>query len=907
MEYFRALEELNNSKGYDIALMTTFNFDINFFERSILRILENNDTKKINVFVDSSELVKTLNSVPNYHNSSLGKKYFLSPVEINGAFHPKLILLLGQSSAKLFIGSANLTMNGYCINNEAFNVIDYNVNSIENAGIINGAIRFFEKMQKYTEFVDEEIFDEVKRLVYYSNSINGEDCWFFDSIENDILSQLKPIVSDATEIRIAVPFYDNDLIALDKIHEYYPNAKIEVFLQHKKSCCPIDLLGEKKYINEVIAYKEFADRDTTSFYHGKVFEFRDKNNAYILYGSSNCTQAALTKSTLNGGNIECNLMEKGKSGDFDYYFDNFIFNNSEYLSCDLLEYNTVAPGNFHFKYGIMENDLILHVGYKVKKDIKVQIGESELEYIYENDLILHVPVDTAGKIGNIFDINIYIDGKTETIRCWYLNTFDIKLYRLNEKTSKVESFEYKPADETKYMQDRKALLYATSLCAEDLREEEELLTKIERVAEGSDIEETYEGEAIVAYEVPNLSDQEILRYKEWCAIRRIQQKYYAYSFFNRKRTSNKNTKKKVTSFDYDVPMKETAQRRAEPEEMKFGRFVKNRARGILNEEFVEKSNFDSYLFATSIFFEIFDKYTVLEKVDGMFSTDYLAKTKGELLLNIIKKYAAEEKKENGEFIIEQIMKVVLENRYGRESEDNIENIESINKNLITTLDQTFEIRENYSQYIETIITEVMQYAQVKIEAPFVTRYIESLFDYLPYSLLEELLKRTLSNDAKIDINEKSGEVIFSSNKIMIHREACLYALMEIGRYCKRYELGAKHITIKVLNASKRMSGIDNPITELWYKKDLFTDKIDQIIIRKDGKREIECIQKSVLFNKGTEDYLPEVKFENGDNVSHKKYGTGIIKEIANNKIIVEFAEGEKQIGIGQAPKFLTKL
>ena len=44
MKDIKIFEELANCKGYDIALITTFNFDINFFERCLLGRLY--DTKE---------------------------------------------------------------------------------------------------------------------------------------------------------------------------------------------------------------------------------------------------------------------------------------------------------------------------------------------------------------------------------------------------------------------------------------------------------------------------------------------------------------------------------------------------------------------------------------------------------------------------------------------------------------------------------------------------------------------------------------------------------------------------------------------------------------------------------------------------------------------------------------------
>lgn len=48
---YSILDELAKCSGYDIALMTTFNFEIGFFERAVLNRLYAKDVKTISLFV----------------------------------------------------------------------------------------------------------------------------------------------------------------------------------------------------------------------------------------------------------------------------------------------------------------------------------------------------------------------------------------------------------------------------------------------------------------------------------------------------------------------------------------------------------------------------------------------------------------------------------------------------------------------------------------------------------------------------------------------------------------------------------------------------------------------------------------------------------------------------------------
>ena len=146
----RIIEELYQNNKYEIALMTTFNFDVDFFERSILNTLRDSKIKSVTVFVDSKELNK---SMENVEKTCIGQKYIVCPVSMNSSFHPKVILLLGKKKAKLIVSSINLTFNAYNLNNEIFNSFDYDSDSNENKYLINQAISFFEKLNDYSSIL----------------------------------------------------------------------------------------------------------------------------------------------------------------------------------------------------------------------------------------------------------------------------------------------------------------------------------------------------------------------------------------------------------------------------------------------------------------------------------------------------------------------------------------------------------------------------------------------------------------------------------------------------------------------------------------------------------------------------------------------------------------------------------
>ena len=114
------LDILQKSVGYDIALLTTYNFDIRLFEQAILNSLFANNVRKVSVYVDAEELTKSLQSV---RTCQIGRKYMVNPIRINSTFHPKVVLLLGEKKARLVISSANISTPGYTTNNTKLNTV----------------------------------------------------------------------------------------------------------------------------------------------------------------------------------------------------------------------------------------------------------------------------------------------------------------------------------------------------------------------------------------------------------------------------------------------------------------------------------------------------------------------------------------------------------------------------------------------------------------------------------------------------------------------------------------------------------------------------------------------------------------------------------------------------------------
>ena len=173
------LNILQTSVGYDIAFLTTYNFDIRLFEQAILNCLFANNVRKISLYVDAEELTKSLQ---NISTCQIGKKYMVNPIRIGSTFHPKVILLLGNKKARLIISSANLTTSGYTTNNEVFNFIDYSEKELKYLDLIVSAIGFFNNIDKITDQLDHELIREATSSPYYHRVRPNEESFYFHNL-----------------------------------------------------------------------------------------------------------------------------------------------------------------------------------------------------------------------------------------------------------------------------------------------------------------------------------------------------------------------------------------------------------------------------------------------------------------------------------------------------------------------------------------------------------------------------------------------------------------------------------------------------------------------------------------------------------------------------------------------------
>ena len=806
---YNLIDIITKSSGYDIALMTTFNFEVDYFERAILNPLYERDVKKISVFVDSGELAQ---AIAETESTKLGKQYMVNPVRMNGSFHPKVFLLLGKDRAKLIVGSANLKTSGLAINNEVFNYVEYSAKEPKYLDVISAAIDFFVRINDLSYGLDNELFGEVKRLPYYRKARSNGEKNLVSSIDEPILKQVREIISgDVESISIAVPYYDNTLEALKAIRSVFPGAQTHLYVQNYKSTFPAEYDTKNGVADKVIVFNGFADgqdNNKNNFYHGKVFVFKTNDRAYALYGSSNCTGAALTKAYADGGNVECDFLDVGGKEDFDYFFSNMEHEVELPLKSEPLIYTNTSDSSFYYKYGEYGTDgsLTLHVGFKKVQPAVFYYGDLPLPYIVSDKEIIVTIEEASGTIPNIFTIQVEYEGMKEDLRCWTYQPDLIKINRIRQKERiAVESFEY-ASDDDKYRLDRINYYNAETMCLQDLLERKKKMAQMRQIKneqEDNDSDEEYILDITV-------SEDYYKEYRTFETVSSIRDVYYKNLtsgllriFDFGERVVNKNTKPKSEA-------KPSRTGETISADKSFARFVSSKIKGLNNVNFIKEIELKHYYGIVLVTLEVFSKYFD----EGMFDLFYIYKTRTDLLINTLTK-SPQNDDELGNQILKDSMKVFIDNylisRSIKDMEERAE-YDSINKRLLVAINTDYDIRTSYKDILKEIIEADSE--ETFLVGNDLINYAENLFGYKNRALLTEYISERY-NVATLEYGERAITVFALTEAMSKELNPDMSVVREVGNYSRNVEyIEALRIVIrptKVAETDSKIKEIEHVI------------------------------------------------------------------------------------------------
>lgn len=828
------IKELEKCKGYDAAVLTTFNFDIDYFENGILRILEGRGIKYISILNDINELNKAFSRA--HKKCYLGKHYSVNPIHINGAVHPKIILLFSKEKYRLFVSSANLTVSGYCHNNEIFNDYEYDTKkdaTKNNSIIIEDAIDFVLEMFNIADTKDEKIINYLKEIKLQGKTSNRSDNIVVNNLKDSIINQITS-VDKIKGIDVAAPYYDKKLNALNELHSKFPKAKINLFLQKSKARIDIKELRKAKYKTTI--YNKIASNNSAALCHGKIIRLVGEKNEYLLFGSANCTSSALLKTYKNGGNIEFDMLEKREVS-----FSNNLFD--EFLKCDddsvfePLSFEDNETSNYYYKYGTLLNNMQIDIciGYiKEQKIIEISINNEICDY--EIDSIkkeIKIKFDIDGEFPPELKIEIKNNKAIEHINGWYTNNYLLDNFRLSENfnTNSLDKFDYFSEDD-KYCKDRMALLqvlYESFDNSINKYYNENINDKTEDNIEDEDINTTGIIDDNPEYLDLNTKDHEFHKAKQI-----IEKFYHGFHFANKESNNKKYIDSKYKKKN-EIIIKRHINREMYTYEKKFARFIRSTIDDLLYTLEWKFENFDKCIDIMKVIEEIYNKYTLMERVDGLFYFDDISSDKLELVEKLYK--CIENNKLSSEYV-EKITSIcidfIIENAL---LHDDISDVEVYNEKIANIFKKYKKFDKNITNNLVNVIEHFNYIRENDFEYynDLIRNHLFKIFKYNDVETLVNEIEKIVRTKVKISENNETIEISYKIPKVVFNPPD-----KKIIQILSRY---IKYNNNKISNAKVNISFDDKTTTvkKIFFEINLAyeTKSYKRIICRKNGQDEID--------------------------------------------------------------------
>lgn len=313
-----SLLEVIKRGGYEASLITTFNATLPFYEEVLLRKLVGAGCRHNVVLMDRQQCAVAWGSQATRPRLA-GHAYTLLPIGVNGAFHPKICLLLGAKKASILIGSHNLTLSGLGFNREITNWVEVGgVKDGEGAAILRSV------WQMLREWINLEHGKVPAPLL--------ESALAIDRFIAPLIARAGPMTTPAVlgqwagapslidqvaahitapvrRIAVLGAFFDRELLLIRELKARWPETQVVIGIDPETVQHPgIDVKAARHVDARSLWSKE------AGYLHAKVFYFESDQAASDVFvsGSANPSRPAWMGRS-GSGNVEAVLLQVGNA------------------------------------------------------------------------------------------------------------------------------------------------------------------------------------------------------------------------------------------------------------------------------------------------------------------------------------------------------------------------------------------------------------------------------------------------------------------------------------------------------------------------------------------------------------------------------------------------------------------
>ena len=321
-ERISIIDEINKG-GYEASLITTFNAYLPFYEEVVLRKLRGQGVLHNVVLMDAAQCSKSL---ANHPPRFAGRKYSLVPISSPGAFHPKVVLLLGKTKGTLLVGSHNLTLSGFGYNRELTNLV--RVQGKDDADAIATTQAVWRQVISWVESQGERLPDHLAEMVVKlkvfapwlgeePHDLSGDCRLLSAQLDAPSLWEqfLENFSGEAEQVLVSGAFFDSQLSFLRQVQADLNPKEILVGIDPKTVQIPTGQNVPGVSFSNASALGDKATSDLSGYLHAKSFAVRTVDGEfYLATGSANPSSPAWLSPGLKG-NTEVMFLRRGNQAE----------------------------------------------------------------------------------------------------------------------------------------------------------------------------------------------------------------------------------------------------------------------------------------------------------------------------------------------------------------------------------------------------------------------------------------------------------------------------------------------------------------------------------------------------------------------------------------------------------------
>ncbi|GAA0621639.1 hypothetical protein GCM10010174_45610 [Kutzneria viridogrisea] len=289
-------EEAHGDRQLEHALFLGFTLDLGFFEAMALGPLRASGAR-VTVVGDAEMSWPDPRAV-----RQAGRTYLAGLAQCPGAFHPKLVVLVGQQRCLAAVGSGNITLAGWQNNAELWTVFHGTPEGSPKAiSQVSHWMRDLPGHVRLSAGVADALSAAASQLEIFPSS---DSPLVLDNLESPLLDQIPEGAVD--ELRVFAPFHDPGAVALTALIARLAPANLKVAFQPEKTVLDGPALSRILHDNN----GELIVDDEARYRHGKLVEWSTSGRTFTLTGSANLSSAALCRTPATGGNCELAVLSE---------------------------------------------------------------------------------------------------------------------------------------------------------------------------------------------------------------------------------------------------------------------------------------------------------------------------------------------------------------------------------------------------------------------------------------------------------------------------------------------------------------------------------------------------------------------------------------------------------------------